>query len=292
MKLILSRKGFDSSYGGYPSPVLPDGRMISLPIPFSESELSYKNIRYDGKKTYADLMEKIFGKTANIKWKEKEKVYKREIDKAFCHLDPDLNEKALRNRNKNWRPLFGQVGIASSHLSKKRVKKDDLFLFFGWFQKTKGNGKLLQFDKTEYPDGFHAIYGYLKIGEIVGKKDELKTWMKYHPHAKWWDVKGNTIYVAAKGGTFAFQDDLILTKKGETCRTHWNLRRDVFKDVNMSYNNKNSWKENYFLAARRGQEFVVEENAKVTEWAEKLIKDHTGKSAAAYSEVSIMRLSE
>jgi hypothetical protein len=30
MKVILSRKGFDSGYGGYPSPILPDGWMISL----------------------------------------------------------------------------------------------------------------------------------------------------------------------------------------------------------------------------------------------------------------------
>jgi hypothetical protein len=33
MKVILSRKGFDSGYGGIPSPVLPDGTMLSLPIP-------------------------------------------------------------------------------------------------------------------------------------------------------------------------------------------------------------------------------------------------------------------
>src|ERR1035441_4619606 len=31
MKLILSRKGFDSSAGGKPSPIFPDGTMISLP---------------------------------------------------------------------------------------------------------------------------------------------------------------------------------------------------------------------------------------------------------------------
>lgn len=33
MKIILSRKGFDSSYGGYPSPILPDGSLLSIPIP-------------------------------------------------------------------------------------------------------------------------------------------------------------------------------------------------------------------------------------------------------------------
>jgi Nucleotide modification associated domain 3 len=33
MKLILSRKGFDSSHGGGPSPIRPDGRLLSFPIP-------------------------------------------------------------------------------------------------------------------------------------------------------------------------------------------------------------------------------------------------------------------
>ena len=32
-KLSLSRKGFDSSYGGCPSPIFPDGTIYSLPIP-------------------------------------------------------------------------------------------------------------------------------------------------------------------------------------------------------------------------------------------------------------------
>jgi hypothetical protein len=33
MKVILSRKGFDSEYGGIASPILPDGTLLSLPIP-------------------------------------------------------------------------------------------------------------------------------------------------------------------------------------------------------------------------------------------------------------------
>jgi hypothetical protein len=33
MKIVLSRKGFDGTYGGFPSPILEDGLMISLPIP-------------------------------------------------------------------------------------------------------------------------------------------------------------------------------------------------------------------------------------------------------------------
>jgi len=41
MKVILSRKGFDSGYGGFPSPVLPDGTMLSLPIPVSSGGMVF-----------------------------------------------------------------------------------------------------------------------------------------------------------------------------------------------------------------------------------------------------------
>ena len=58
MKVILSRKGFDSQYGGYPSPVLPDGRMISLPIP-SNDKIEYNNLRVDENLTYFDLMKQL-----------------------------------------------------------------------------------------------------------------------------------------------------------------------------------------------------------------------------------------
>ena len=34
-RIILSRKGFDSSSGGVASPIFSDGSLCSLPIPFS-----------------------------------------------------------------------------------------------------------------------------------------------------------------------------------------------------------------------------------------------------------------
>ena len=40
MKLILSRKGFDSEFGGCPSPILSDDELISFPIPANE-EISF-----------------------------------------------------------------------------------------------------------------------------------------------------------------------------------------------------------------------------------------------------------
>ena len=54
MKVILSRKGFDSAFGGYPSPILPSGEMVSLPIPFNDA-IRYSDLSISGS-TYYDLM--------------------------------------------------------------------------------------------------------------------------------------------------------------------------------------------------------------------------------------------
>ena len=48
MKIILSRKGFDSSNGGISSPILPDGTLLSLPIPGKFDNLSFDDLNYNG----------------------------------------------------------------------------------------------------------------------------------------------------------------------------------------------------------------------------------------------------
>ena len=47
MKVILSRKGFDSSNGGIPSPILPDGTLLSFPIPACSDELTFAELYYE-----------------------------------------------------------------------------------------------------------------------------------------------------------------------------------------------------------------------------------------------------
>ena len=49
MRLILSRKGFDSSSGGCPSPIFPDGSMIALPIPDKGSLVRYRDLTWRGR---------------------------------------------------------------------------------------------------------------------------------------------------------------------------------------------------------------------------------------------------
>ena len=48
MKVILSRKGMDSTSGGMASPILPDGTLLSLPIPDKTARTTYKKLSYKG----------------------------------------------------------------------------------------------------------------------------------------------------------------------------------------------------------------------------------------------------
>ncbi|WP_410330269.1 hypothetical protein [Marinobacter sp.] len=50
VRLILSRKGFDSSAGGCPSPVLPDASLCVLPIPDSVSRIRYDEVSFGARR--------------------------------------------------------------------------------------------------------------------------------------------------------------------------------------------------------------------------------------------------
>jgi hypothetical protein len=47
IKIILSRKGFDSASGGCPSVIIGD-KLISLPIPDEHTNLEYNNVQICG----------------------------------------------------------------------------------------------------------------------------------------------------------------------------------------------------------------------------------------------------
>lgn len=48
MKIILSRREFDSSSGSCASPILPDGQMISFPIPAAREQRSLAEMNRHG----------------------------------------------------------------------------------------------------------------------------------------------------------------------------------------------------------------------------------------------------
>ena len=78
-RIILSRKGFDSSSGGAASPILDDGCIYSIPIPWKiRSPNKYKDLVIQNKKAL-DLFSFMKCNT--------------HLDYKYCHYDPDLRDK-------------------------------------------------------------------------------------------------------------------------------------------------------------------------------------------------------
>jgi len=109
LKIILGRKGFDSGYGGHPSPIMPNGDMISMPIPSSTDNINYCNLKYEGK-AYSEIMKELYKgyiKTGNAKVEIS--------DELSCHLDLDIN-RDVYERKDGWKAMFGQISGSQAHL--------------------------------------------------------------------------------------------------------------------------------------------------------------------------------
>jgi hypothetical protein len=243
--------------------------MISLPIPV-EDETRYSDLRIDDE-TYYDLMKRLRPKIRC------DGILRELTEETRCHVDPDIYESIL-TRYKNWKPCFGQIGAAQSHLANQNVQKGDLFLFFGWFRRTMLSKKReLKFYGSRR--GFHSIFGYMQIGDVVKCSGTYREpmWMRGHPHLlrKRRMEQNNTIYIASDrltwgsgisgAGVFQFDRSLVLTKEGSP-PSRWSLP-DLFRSVNISYHSEESWKDGYFQSATIGQEFVIEPSKEVGDWA-------------------------
>lgn len=290
MKVIFSRKGLDSQYGGIPSPIIKTEygyKFFPIPIPDKFSNVKYSDLSLlDGFKV-TDFLKDI-------------PLRRRAMD--TCHLDPDIRKSYLAQRPQGWKRAFGQSGAAQGHLKKMGVGKGDVFLFFGWFKFAEHrNGRFQWVRSKEYPNGFHAIYGYLQVDKLIDPlTDQVPGWLKKHPNVEYLnfperDTKGNMIYTAAdffqyknqnveKNGSilFAFADDLVLTKKGQGNRTDWELPGIFHPEngVQISHNPAKNWKKQNGNAVLRsapiGQEFVVfsDPSGNIESWCLDLILKH------------------
>jgi hypothetical protein len=267
MKVILSRKGFDSQYGGQPSPILPNGTLLSLPIPQPDDTVKFTELFYE-QKSYYEIIKELNAKNIQINAATK------------AHLDPDIRHGCYRHRNENWKPIFGQSGAAQGHLKNQNVSENDIFLFFGWFRQTELiNGKLRY--KIGSPD-LHIIYGYLQIDKVFGFGDTFPDYASGHSHCdpRHKNLTSNCIYVAKdnlnfcpnlKGAdTLKYSRKLVLTKNGMT-KGKWQLP-NFFKELNISYHNQNSFVDNYFKSADKGQEFVIQSDVRLTEWVKEILE--------------------
>ncbi len=213
MKIILSRKGFDAENGGIPSPVLPDGTMLSLPIP-CDCDQAYSSMNYNGLSFYKIIKD----------------LKARKCYSSCGHLDPDLRGDIHKKLPKKWKPVFGQADAAQSHLENQNVTIGDIFMFFGWFRKTEIDNGNLKYEKGT--KDAHMLFGYLQIGKIVQGMDKMD--YSWHPHSYRWG-KNDTMYVASDrliiddedtglpgAGVFKYSDELVLTMPG-MAKSRWKL---------------------------------------------------------------------
>ena len=266
MKIILSRKGFDSSNGGCPSPILPDGTLLSLPIPTNDRD-TYEDLSWQGV-NYADLLRQL-----------------RPVKPfSHCHVDPDLRPGVRSASPENWKPAFGQTDAAQGVLKNAGVKIGDLFLFFGWFRQTEYGPSGYRFVR-KCGDFFrcadlHVIYGYLQIGEILTKPDDIAAY-SWHPHASeaFRKNKANALYLPAERlswnpdlpgyGTLDYRTDRVLTMENMP-RGTWTAKPFLMPE-HVYGNRKNSANGAGLYYAGIWQELVIEESDGLLDWARSLI---------------------
>jgi hypothetical protein len=271
VKIVLSRKGFDSSIGGCPSPIFEDGSLCSLPIPSRSSTLKFDEIAWK---------RESLGRVVSDLTKSRVK------GSDVAHLDPDLNALSL-HRRPGWRPLFGQTDTAQRHLENQGVEAGDLFLFFGWFREAEIVSGRYRFRRGA-PD-LHVLFGWLRVSEVwrlYESPRQTPDWALEHPHVVANLGSRNTVYVsrdAQSGGVFpSFRPDLALTAPGVRLRTSWRLPEWFHprgRGSMLTYHRKDQFSSDdsdFVLvdSAKRGQEFVLDtaDYPEAEAWVESLVR--------------------
>lgn len=281
-RIILSRKGFDSSYGGMPSPILPDGRLLPLPIPARHDRFTMADVHWHEDVEIGGLLHDLSGGAHNTS--------------TTVHLDPDLDRRPDL-RLPGWRPSLGQTGAAQSHLESQGVGAGDVFLFFGWFRQVERHRRAWRFARNA--PHLHVLFGWLEVGEklaIVDRREECLArfpWIANHPHVAnpgHYDNARNTLYIAPErsrfprqqfgGGVFPdFRNELQLTTPGKS-RTHWTLPEWFFPEgrTPLSYHGDPArWVRTpdkcHLRSVAKGQEFVLNagEYSEAEGWLESIV---------------------
>lgn len=261
--------------------MLPDGRLVSLPIPESPrvrptARVRYEDLLLDGL-DYLTLLRSLYPR--------------RSFDSEIAHLDPDLVPGVLEARaTPSFRGLFGQAGSAAQHLLNQEVDRGDLFLFFGRFRATEptsdGSYRFLPHARS-----FHAVFGYLEVDERIVMRDDLRgerypparTWAPDFPHflPTYRKRPGPEVVFIGKENGFGLlgphSERLQLTRPESERLCAWRLPAS-FDEVGVTYNprtTKRDWRVcgEYveFFAAARGQEFVCRPTPAIRRWAESLV---------------------
>lgn len=200
MKIIFSRKGFDTSNGGFPNLILPDGTMFVIPIPDKKQHFKYGDLDniYDGEKI-SNIINDVTGNRIKYNSTVKKRVLTKSID--YCtstytaHNDPYFH--------KAFGYFLGQQHAAQGHLNNNHVAEGDLFLFFGNFQEVEKIGGKWQYIKDSIVR--HVIFGWLIVNKVVNLNDDSQKehtlgkypFLKFHPHFRY-NYPKNTLYIPSE----------------------------------------------------------------------------------------------
>ena len=284
MRIVFSRKGFDSQYGRVPSPIFPDGTFASVPIPSQYG----RPFREMGGMTppLCDVLRDLSGYA---------------IDSSMSvHVDPDLSHAVLK-RPLGWRPAFGQVGAAQGHLSRQGVGPDDVFIFFGWFRRVEREG-----GRWRYVPGapsIHSVFGWLQVAEVLAIEGDgfevLRRfpWLGEHPHlrhAAEFAGQRNTVYVAsdslhiggrrlavAGGGAFPCWGPSLQLSANGSSRSLWKVPGWMYPTAGRPaltyHSNAERWRRDgndvLLQTVAKGQEFVLDTSSypEAQPWLEHLL---------------------
>ena len=259
MRIIFSRKGFDSSSGGKPSPIV-GGRPISLPIPASRNSVT----------SYGDLG---MGELVH-------QVTRGRLGAdSLCHADPWFAEGQC---------AFGQTGSAQGHLSRHDIGPGDVFLFFGLFAD----------EATGEPHhriyGYMAVEQVLPLGPTPSPAD-APIFAPDHPHFIGERDRNNTLYLGPGGACGIASPKLRLTQVGGPLST-WAVPEWLARH-GLTYHDK-PWRWpslGTLLSVARGQEFIcdVGDDPEALAWLAAILVEIGGavpESAPDHDEVIITML--
>ena len=277
MKIIFSRKGFDSGCGGVASPIFPNGQILSMPIPGGRSPRRFREIQTP----VGNMGPLAFNLTQHPGYPA-----------AAAHLDPDLDYLSLP-RKEGWKGSLGQAGCAQSHLQSQGVGVGGLFLFFGWFRQVESSEKGYQYQKSSPQQ--HLLFGYLQIGQVLhfGAQPDAEAilakdpWLYDHPHIENRRSTNNTVYVGAEelilpngptglpgfGAFDHIQDHLILTAPGLS-KSKWKLPACFGSEQGSTltyHKDPKRWETQpdgsvILSSVAKGQEFVMEMPEEQNAW--------------------------
>lgn len=222
MRIIFSRKGFDSTAGGAPSPIVA-GQPVSLPIPARDRSAT----------TYADR-----GLGPLVEQTTRGRITAQDL----CHDDP------LFADGQCW---FGQSGGAQSHLARHGVTTGDVFLFFGLFTDPANGERHHRIFATMKV----ACHG---APDTIRQHPEWQEPPRPHPHdiGDW--GQNNAIYHGPAAVARTAAPALRLTRAGDPLR-HWRVP-PWLRRRGLTYHAKpERWpRPGELIAVSRGQEFICD----------------------------------